>query len=80
MLTAYYRMETLELLVKIHSCTSTSGAKEIDEANINRLIELRKFYGVTGKHPVLQDYRKNLLKEYSDRPKKIIPKRFSKER
>ncbi|MEG2720697.1 MAG: class II aldolase/adducin family protein, partial [Oscillospiraceae bacterium] len=51
-LTAYYRMETLELFAKI-SLTAhlLGGAKEISPENIQKLIDLRSFYGVTGKHP-----------------------------
>ncbi|MGI6594533.1 MAG: class II aldolase/adducin family protein [Christensenellales bacterium] len=77
LLTAYYRMETLELFAKISLVAhQLGGAKEIDEANINRLIELRKFYGVTGKHPGYKHYRKESpKKEYSDRPKKDYPKK-----
>lgn len=51
-ITAYYRMETLELFAKI-SLTAhlLGGAKEISRENIDRLISMRAQYGVTGKHP-----------------------------
>ena len=59
LITAYYRMETLELYAKI-SLTAhlLGGEKEISEKNINRLIGMRKGYGVTGRHPVFKRYRK----------------------
>lgn len=58
--TAYYRMETLELYAKI-SLTAhlLGGEKEIDRDNIDRLISMRKNYGVTGKHPGFKRYRKD---------------------
>ena len=58
-LTAYYRMETLELYAKI-SLTAhlLGGDKEIAKDNINRLINMRSKYGVTGKHPGYKHYRK----------------------
>ena len=48
-ITAYYRMETLELFAKI-SLTAhlLGGEKEISEENIQKLIDLRKYYGITG--------------------------------
>ena len=50
-ITAYYRMETLELFAKI-SLTAhlLGGEKEISRENIDKLIELRKYYGITGRH------------------------------
>lgn len=59
LITAYYRMETLELFAKI-SLTAhlLGGEKEISEENINRLIGMRKGYGVTGRHPGFKRYRK----------------------
>ena len=59
LITAYYRMETLELYAKI-SLTAhlLGGEKEISEKNINRLIGMRKGYGVTGRHPGFKRYRK----------------------
>ena len=58
-LTAYYRMETLELYAKI-SLTAhlLGGEKEISRENIDRLIGMRKNYGVTGRHPGFKRYRK----------------------
>ena len=58
-LTAYYRMETLELYAKI-SLTAhlLGGEKEISRENIDRLIGMRKNYGVIGRHPGFKRYRK----------------------
>lgn len=56
-ITAYYRMETLELFAKI-SLTAhlLGGAKEISRENIDRLISMRAQYGVTGNHPGYKKY------------------------
>ena len=60
-LTAYYRMETLELFAKISlNAHLLGGAKEIDKGNIDKLIEMRKNYGVTGKHPGYKKYNKGI--------------------
>lgn len=59
LITAYYRMETLELYAKI-SLTAhlLGGAQEISRDNIDRLISMRAGYGVTGKHPGYKKYSK----------------------
>lgn len=59
-ITAYYRMETLELFAKI-SLTAhlLGGEKEISGENIDKLIDLRKYYGITGKHPGYKHYRED---------------------
>lgn len=55
--TAYYRMETLELFAKISlNAHLLGGAKEISRENIDRLITMREGYGITGKHPGYQKY------------------------
>ena len=56
-LTAYYRMETLELFAKI-SLTAhlLGGAQELSRANIDRLIDMRSQYKVTVKHPGYKKY------------------------
>lgn len=60
-LTAYYRMETLELFAKITlNARLLGGAQEISKENIDRLISMRKNYGVTGRHP---GYKKYSVKE-----------------
>lgn len=58
LITAYYRMETLELYAKI-SLTAhlLGGEKEISRKNIDRLISMRKDYGVSGRHPGFKRYR-----------------------
>ncbi len=57
LLTAYYRMETLELYAKI-SLTAhlLGGAQEISRENIDRLISMRESYKVTGNHPGYKKY------------------------
>lgn len=58
-ITAYYRMETLELFAKISlNAHLLGGAKEISRENIDRLISMRKSYGVTGRHPGYKKYNK----------------------
>lgn len=57
LLTAFYRMETLELYAKISlNARLLGGAKEISRPNIDRLINMREGYGVTGKHPGYKKY------------------------
>ncbi len=59
LLTAYYRMETLELFAKISlNAHLLGGAKEISRENIDRLISMRENYGVTGKHPGYKKYNR----------------------
>lgn len=56
-LTAYYRMEALELFAKISlNAHLLGGAKELSRENIDRLISMREQYGVTGKHPGYKKY------------------------
>lgn len=58
LITAYYRMETLELYAKI-SLTAhlLGGAKEIPRDKIDQLIDLREnYYHVTGRHPGYAKY------------------------
>ena len=57
LLTAYYKMETLELFAKISlNARLLGGEEELSRDKIDTLIELRKFYGVTGKHPGYKKY------------------------
>jgi L-fuculose-phosphate aldolase len=57
LMTAYYRMETLELYAKITlNARLLGGEKEIDCRNIDRLIALRKAYKSSGKHPGFKRY------------------------
>lgn len=56
-LTAYYRMETLELFAKISlNAHLLGGAKEISRKDIDRLISMREGYKVTGRHPGYKKY------------------------
>jgi L-fuculose-phosphate aldolase len=58
LITAYYRMETMELNAKINlTAHLLGGEKEISRSNIDRLISMRENYGVTGKHPGFKRYR-----------------------
>lgn len=57
--TAYYRMETLELFAKISlNAHLLGGAKELPREQIDRLISMREQYKVTGKHPGYKKYSK----------------------
>lgn len=59
LITAYYRMETLELFAKI-SLTAhlLGGAKDIPRDKIDQLLYLREHrYRVTGKHPGYKKYQ-----------------------
>ena len=59
LITAYYRMETLELFAKISlNAYLLGGAKEISRENIDRLISMREGYQVTGRHPGSRKYGK----------------------
>ena len=63
LLTAYYRMETLELFAKISlNAHLLGGAKELSRENIDRLISMREQYQVTGKHPGYKKYCNYLVK------------------
>ena len=57
-ITAYYRMETLELFAKISlNAHILGGAKEIPKEQIDKLLYLRdNYYHVTGKHPGYKHY------------------------
>jgi L-fuculose-phosphate aldolase len=59
-ITAYYRMETLELFAKI-SLTAhlLGGDREISKDNIDKLMSMRESYHVTGKHPGYKHYRED---------------------
>lgn len=56
--TAYYRMESLELLAKITlTAHLLGGAQEIPRAKIDKLLNLRdSYYHVTGCHPGYKKY------------------------
>ncbi len=51
-ITAFYRMESLELWAKITiNAVILGGSFDISRENIQKLINLRGYYGVTGRHP-----------------------------
>lgn len=61
LLTAYYRMETLEMFAKI-SLTAhlLGGAQELSRDRIDKLLDLREhYYHMTGRHPGYRKYDKN---------------------
>lgn len=52
LLTAYYRMESLELWAKITlNAILLGGSYDISKPNIDKLLALRPYYRITGKHP-----------------------------
>jgi len=56
-ITAYYRMETLELWAKINLVAKLlGGEREISPENIERLCGMREGYGITGRHPGYKKY------------------------
>ncbi len=60
LITAYYRMETLELGAKINLVAHLlGGEREISPENIQRLCDMRAGYGITGRHPGYKHYRKD---------------------
>lgn len=51
-ITAFYRMESLELWAKITiNAVILGGSHDISRDNIHKLIDLRGYYRVTGRHP-----------------------------
>lgn len=51
-ITAFYRMESLELWAKITiNAVILGGSYDISRKNIQKLINLRDYYQVTGRHP-----------------------------
>ena len=51
-ITAFYRMESLELWAKITiNAVILGGSHDIDHKNIQKLIDLRSYYRITGRHP-----------------------------
>lgn len=58
--TAYYRMESLELWAKITiNAIILGGSYDISRPNIQKLIDLRSFYRVTGRHPGYKKFDRN---------------------
>ena len=59
-LTAFYRMESLELWAKITiNAVILGGSYDISNKNIQRLIDLRGYYKVTGRHPGYKVFQPN---------------------
>lgn len=60
-ITAYYRMETVELFAKISlTARLLGGAKDIERSQIDKLLNLRdSYYHVTGRHPGYKKYGNN---------------------
>ncbi len=57
LVTAFYRMESLEHWAKVTiNAIIIGGYKEISKDNIDRLIDLRKFYNLSGRHPGYKKY------------------------
>ena len=51
-ITAFYRMESLELWAKITiNAVILGGSVDISKKNIDKLIDLRSYYRITGRHP-----------------------------
>lgn len=60
-ITAFYRMESLELWAKITiNAVILGGSHEISKENIQKLIDLRSFYRVTGRHPGYKKFSNGL--------------------
>ena len=59
-ITAFYRMESLELWAKITiNAVILGGSFDISRENIQKLIDLRGYYRVTGRHPGYKKYNKD---------------------
>ncbi len=60
-ITAFYRMESLELWAKITiNAVILGGSHDISKENIQKLIDLRSFYRVTGRHPGYKKFSNGL--------------------
>ena len=59
LITAFYRMESLELWAKITiNAVILGGSHDISRENIQKLIDLRGFYRVTGRHTGYKKYNR----------------------
>ncbi len=59
-LTAFYRMESLELWAKITiNAVILGGSIDISNENIQKLIDLRSYYRITGRHPGYKVFNPN---------------------
>ena len=68
LVTAYYRMESLELWAKITlNAILLGGSYDISRENIDKLIALRPNYKITGKHPGYKKYPRRSEGEPTDK-------------
>ena len=52
LLSAYHKMESLEFYAQLlYHARALGGPKELSSAQVKRLYEIRKAFGMTGKHP-----------------------------
>ncbi len=52
LLAAYHKMESLEFYAQLlYQANQLGGPKELNEAQVQRLYEIRRQFGMTGKHP-----------------------------
>ena len=52
LLSAYHKMESVEFYAKLlYISKQLGGPKELSEAQVQRLYEIRRQFGMTGKHP-----------------------------
>ena len=52
LLSAYYKMESLEFYARLlYQANMLGGPQELNESQVQRLYEIRKQMGMTGKHP-----------------------------
>ena len=67
-ITAFYRMESLELWAKITiNAIILGGSYDISRENVDKLIDLRKFYRITGRHPGYKKYPRRADGEPTDK-------------
>ncbi len=52
LINAYYKMESLEFYAQLlYHARALGGPKELSKAQVERLYEIRRQFGMTGKHP-----------------------------
>ena len=67
-ITAFYRMESLELWAKITiNAIILGGSYDISRENVDKLIGLRKYYRITGRHPGYKKYPRREHGEPTDK-------------
>lgn len=67
LITAYYKMESLDFYAQLlFYSTLMGGAKELSNARVEKLYEIRRKLGVTGRHPAMSNKNQvNLSKDNS---------------